>query len=143
MTAFGSNPEKNENSPAETAGQELFELELRIARRADELADTGVSRIDRNLEYWVRAEGEVVVECSAADSSNQEPFELELRIARRADELADTGMPRFDRKLEYWVQAEREVVAEWLGSRRYLQASDRSSSALIAAADQSLVNQDR
>jgi len=138
MTASGSNPGKIENSPAETAGLELFELELRIARRADELADTGQSRSDRNLESWVRAEGEVVAGGSGADSSSEELFDLELRIARRADELADTGLSRSDRNLKFWVQAEREVAAEWIGPRWHPQASDRPGSAPSAAPDQVL-----
>ena len=117
MTAAGSSPGKNEDSPAETAAQELFELELRIARRADELADTGGSRRDRHLESWVQAEGEVVVGCLAAHASSEKLLALEQRVAHRADELADTAGSRRDRNLESWVQAEREIVAEWLGPR--------------------------
>jgi hypothetical protein len=54
--------ESIEHAPADSSDQELFELELRIARRADELAQTVVPRQDRNLEYWLRAEREVMAD---------------------------------------------------------------------------------
>ncbi|MDB6128200.1 MAG: hypothetical protein JWM35_2096 [Verrucomicrobia bacterium] len=42
----------------EIADPELFEWELRIARRADVLARTVLSLPSRNLECWLRAERE-------------------------------------------------------------------------------------
>jgi hypothetical protein len=51
------NTARNKKTPvAEFA--ELFEWELRIARRADELAKTILSFPGRNLECWLRAERE-------------------------------------------------------------------------------------
>jgi hypothetical protein len=50
----------NEQAPADSSSRELFELELRIARRADELAQTGGSRPRRDLEHWLRAEREIM-----------------------------------------------------------------------------------
>jgi hypothetical protein len=35
-------------------------LELRIARRADELAKTATAFLDGNFEFWLRAEREVL-----------------------------------------------------------------------------------
>jgi hypothetical protein len=47
--------------------QVLFDLELRIARRADQLAQaTGAIR-SRNLECWLRAELEVFSELQRAE----------------------------------------------------------------------------
>ena len=66
MTTCAPNPEKNENSLAEAAGQELFELELRIARRADELAKTAMPLQDRNFEFWLRAEREIIAEMAGS-----------------------------------------------------------------------------
>ncbi|MDB6094413.1 MAG: hypothetical protein JWM32_1975 [Verrucomicrobia bacterium] len=44
--------------PGSSKGK-LFELELRIARRADELVKTARSIPGRSLECWLRAEREV------------------------------------------------------------------------------------
>ena len=51
------NTAKNKKTPAAEFA-ELFEWELRIARRADELAKTVLSLPGRNLECWLRAERE-------------------------------------------------------------------------------------
>ncbi len=40
--------------------QALFQIELRIARRADELARLGQFVPGRDFEYWLRAEREVL-----------------------------------------------------------------------------------
>ncbi len=62
MKARDSNHERIENPSAETPAWELYELELRVARRADELARTVVPHQDRNFECWLRAEREVIGE---------------------------------------------------------------------------------
>ncbi len=54
--------EGKDDPPADFPSQALFELELRIARRADELATMAASVHDRNLECWLRAEREVLAE---------------------------------------------------------------------------------
>ena len=54
-----------ENSPVFSADDvsfaddELSQLELFVARRADELARLSGSQLNRNLEYWLQAEGEM------------------------------------------------------------------------------------
>lgn len=65
VTAFGSSPVGD--APADTAGQELFELELRVARRADELARTAVPLQDRNYEFWLQAEREVMAKFAGSN----------------------------------------------------------------------------
>ena len=67
---MNKNPQCNRAPMVAIAGdassrRELFELELRIARRADELARTAVRRRDRNLESWLQAEREVMVDGAA------------------------------------------------------------------------------
>jgi hypothetical protein len=52
---------ESKHAPAELPDQaRLLELELRIARRADELANVGLPVRDRNLECWIQAEREVL-----------------------------------------------------------------------------------
>jgi len=60
ITALGSSPENH--SPADSTGRELFELELRVARRADELAKNVAPHQNRDLEFWLRAEREIMAE---------------------------------------------------------------------------------
>jgi hypothetical protein len=48
--------------------QLLYELELRVARRADELVETARSIPSRSLECWLRAEREVLAELSSLRS---------------------------------------------------------------------------
>jgi hypothetical protein len=62
MKAGDSSLGRIENTSVETQGRELYELELRVARRADELARTVVPHQDRNCECWLRAEREVIGE---------------------------------------------------------------------------------
>jgi len=45
---------------ARTADLELFDLQLRVARRADELAKTVPHHRDHSVECWLRAEREVL-----------------------------------------------------------------------------------
>jgi len=58
----GLRSEKDEPRAADTANHELFELQLRIARRADELAKTALLLRDHSLECWLRAERELLTE---------------------------------------------------------------------------------
>ena len=51
---------KREHATADPSDRALFELELRIARRADELANAEMLRRDQNLACWIRAEREVL-----------------------------------------------------------------------------------
>jgi hypothetical protein len=51
---------KKRDAKADPLGRKLFEMELRIARRADQLARTVEPIQDRNFEYWLRAEREVL-----------------------------------------------------------------------------------
>lgn len=50
------------DAPADLSDRALFELELRIARRADALAGAELAQPDRDLECWIRAEREVLSE---------------------------------------------------------------------------------
>lgn len=47
---------------AELSDEALFLLELRISRRADELAKTAASNSERGLEYWLQAERDIMAE---------------------------------------------------------------------------------
>jgi hypothetical protein len=49
-------------SAAEFSDQALFDLELRISRRADELAKAAASDGQRSLEYWLQAERDIIAE---------------------------------------------------------------------------------
>ena len=51
----------------EFSTQMLFELELRVARRADELVKTALSIPGRSLECWLRAEREVFGEMLSSE----------------------------------------------------------------------------
>lgn len=51
-----------EDAPAHFSDQALLELELQIARRADELAYQEKVLKDRNLDAWMRAEREVLAQ---------------------------------------------------------------------------------
>jgi hypothetical protein len=51
---------KKKHTRTDSFGRKLFALELRIARRADELAKTIEPALDQNFEYWLRAEREVL-----------------------------------------------------------------------------------
>jgi len=62
MKARDSNHGRIENLSAEAPGRELYELELRVARRADQLARTVEPHQDRNFELWLRAEREIIGE---------------------------------------------------------------------------------
>jgi hypothetical protein len=46
---------------AEISDRALFDLELRISRRADELAKAAANG-ERRLEYWLQAEREIMAE---------------------------------------------------------------------------------
>jgi hypothetical protein len=46
----------------EIADEALFDLELRISRRADELAKVAASNRERDLEHWLRAERDILAE---------------------------------------------------------------------------------
>jgi hypothetical protein len=52
--------ESNEATPANRLNDQLLDLELRIARRADELARTAEPVQDRTYCYWLRGEREVL-----------------------------------------------------------------------------------
>jgi len=39
---------------------ELFGLELRVAKRADEIAQTGARGMSHDVEYWLQAERDVL-----------------------------------------------------------------------------------
>ena len=45
---------------AELSDEALFDLELRISRRADELAKALASNRERALEYWLQAERDIL-----------------------------------------------------------------------------------
>ena len=63
------NTEKRKvNASADSSSRDLFELELRVARRADELAKEVAPLLDRNFEYWLRAEREVMGEWFATSA---------------------------------------------------------------------------
>ena len=47
---------------AELSDEALFDLELRISRRADELAKAAPSNRERSLEYWLQAERDIIAE---------------------------------------------------------------------------------
>jgi|HubBroStandDraft_1064217.scaffolds.fasta_scaffold1084790_1 hypothetical protein len=49
----------NSIDPLDLATKALFELQLRVARRADELAQAGSSKSSLNLHCWLLAEAEV------------------------------------------------------------------------------------
>jgi len=49
---------------AELSDEALFDLELRISRRADELAKAAASNRERSLEYWLQAERDIMSEQS-------------------------------------------------------------------------------
>jgi hypothetical protein len=46
--------------PAQIAADPLLQLELRIARRADELARSAAARTALNLRHWLQAEEEIL-----------------------------------------------------------------------------------
>jgi hypothetical protein len=46
---------------AELSDEALFDLELRISRRADELAQAAPNG-ERNLEHWLQAERDIIAE---------------------------------------------------------------------------------
>jgi hypothetical protein len=46
---------------AELSDEALFDLELRISRRADELAKAAANR-ERSLECWLQAERDIMAE---------------------------------------------------------------------------------
>jgi hypothetical protein len=47
---------------AEHSDEALFDLELRISRKADELAKAAAPDRELNLEYWLQAEREITAE---------------------------------------------------------------------------------
>jgi len=49
-------------SAAEFSDGALFDLELRISRRADELAKAAAANRERSLEHWFQAEREILAE---------------------------------------------------------------------------------
>jgi hypothetical protein len=46
----------------ELSDEALFDLELRISRRADELAKAAAFNRERSLEYWLQAERDIMAE---------------------------------------------------------------------------------
>lgn len=54
--------EDNIAPEAEVSDEALFDLELRISRRADELAKAATSGNERGLEYWLQAERDIMAE---------------------------------------------------------------------------------
>ena len=62
IPASGPRCETDATRPADAADQVFFNLQLRIARRADELAKTAVLLRNQSLACWLRAEREVMAE---------------------------------------------------------------------------------
>jgi hypothetical protein len=57
------NTTEDKTAPAaEILDEALFDLELRISRRADELAKAAASNRERGLEYWLQAERDIMAE---------------------------------------------------------------------------------
>jgi hypothetical protein len=57
------NTTEDKNAPAaELTDEALFDLELRICRRADELAKASASNREHSLEYWLQAERDIMAE---------------------------------------------------------------------------------
>jgi len=54
-----ANPSVSSVDDVSFADDELSQLELLVARRADELARLSGSQLNRSLEYWLQAEGEM------------------------------------------------------------------------------------
>jgi hypothetical protein len=52
--------EEKDHAPADLLSQELFKMELRIARRADELVRTLAPFPGRDVDCWLEAEREVL-----------------------------------------------------------------------------------
>jgi hypothetical protein len=52
--------QKKEHTPANDVSRDLLKIELRIARRADQLVRTIRPALSQDLEYWRRAEREIL-----------------------------------------------------------------------------------
>jgi len=62
IPASGPRCETDATRPADAADQVFFNLQLRIARRADELAKTVPLLRDHSLECWLWAEQAIMAE---------------------------------------------------------------------------------